>query len=73
MQVTPNDAARSTNFVIFPNMRVPDRSIINKVFLGLSDGQAGEDLSWWESSDGSRLPDAKSLFRLVAFGMESAR
>jgi hypothetical protein len=62
VQVTPNDAARSTNFVIFPNMRVPDGSIINKVFSGLSsDGQAAEDLSWWESSDGSRLPDAKVL------------
>lgn len=62
VQVTPNDAARSTNFVIFPNMRVPDRSIINKVFSGFSsDGQAAEDLSWWESSDGSRLPEAKVL------------
>ena len=60
-QVSPNDVARASNLVIFPNMRVPDRSIIHKVFTGSSntDGQAVENLSWWESSDGSRLPDAK--------------
>jgi hypothetical protein len=59
-QVTPNDAARDKNFVIFPNMRVPERSIISKVFTGESaDTEAAEDLSWWESSDGTRLPSAK--------------
>jgi hypothetical protein len=43
-------------------MRVPDRSIINKVFNGsAADGQAVEDLAWWESSDGSWLPSAKVL------------
>lgn len=61
-QVTPNDAARNANFVIFPNMRVPERSIIYKVFLGdMTDYEAIEDLSWWESSDGSRLPNTKVL------------
>jgi len=62
VQVSPNDAARASNLVIFPNMRVPDRSIINKVFTGsAADGEAVEDLAWWESSDGSRLPSAKVL------------
>src|SRR5579863_4230617 len=62
VQVTPNDVARSSNFVIFPNMRVPERSIIYKVFAGgTADGRAVEDLSWWESSDGSQLPVAKVL------------
>jgi hypothetical protein len=62
VQVTLNDAARAASFVIFPNMRIPDRSIINRVFAGsAADGQAMEDLSWWESSDGSRLPSAKVL------------
>jgi hypothetical protein len=61
-QVSPNDAARASNLVIFPNMRVPDRSIIHKVFTGSAvDGQAVEDLAWWESSDGSRLPSVKVL------------
>jgi hypothetical protein len=62
VQVTPNDVARSSNFVIFPNMRVPERSVIYKVFAGeTADGRAVEDLSWWESSDGSQLPVAKVL------------
>jgi len=57
VQVTPNDAARTANLVIFPNMRVPARSIIARVFAGEAPGdQATEDLSWWESSDGGKLP-----------------
>jgi hypothetical protein len=61
-QVSPNDAARASSLVIFPNMRVPDRSIIYKIFTGsATDGQAVEDLAWWESIDGSRLPSAKVL------------
>jgi hypothetical protein len=56
VQVTPNEAARKENFVIFPNMRVPERSLINRVFTReAADDKALEDLSWWESSDGSRL------------------
>jgi len=51
IQVTPNDAAREANFVIFPNMRIPQPSIINRVFVGDAvDGQGAEDLSWWKSS-----------------------
>jgi hypothetical protein len=57
VQVTPNDAARAANFVIFPNMRIPERSVIAKVFQGEAAAcQATEDLSWWESSDGGKLP-----------------
>ena len=59
-QVSPNESARSANLVIFPNMRVPERSIIYKMFSGeLAQAEAVEDLSWWESSDGSRLNNAK--------------
>ena len=59
VQVTPNDAARAANFVIFPNMRIPERSIIRKAFTGKAIGdEAVEDLAWWESSDGTRLPSA---------------
>jgi hypothetical protein len=57
--VTPNDAARAVNFVIFPNMRIPARSVISELFSGNGiDAHAVENLSWWESSDGSQLPDA---------------
>lgn len=60
VQVTPNDRARAENFVIFPNMRIPERSIIAQMFREeTSSDHAAEDLSWWESSDGSRLPSAK--------------
>jgi hypothetical protein len=58
VQVTPNDAARAVNLVIFQNMRVPARSLISEVFLGnVADAHGVENLSWWESSDGSQLPD----------------
>ena len=60
--MSPNDAARASNLVIFPNMRVPERSIIHRIFTdSVADGQAVEDLAWWESSDGSRLPSAEVL------------
>ena len=53
----PNDAARGTDLAVFPNMRVPERSIIHKVFIGeLYDGEADEDLSWWATSGGQQLP-----------------
>jgi hypothetical protein len=65
VQVTPNDAARVADFVIFPNMRIPGPSIINRVFAGEAvEGEATEDLSWWESSDGSRLPTTKVLVQV---------
>lgn len=60
VQVTPNDAARRGDLVIFPNMRIPKRSIIHRVFdEELKEAQAAEDLAWWESSDGTRLPSMK--------------
>lgn len=60
VQVTPNDAARRGDLVIFPNMRVPERSIIHRVFAEeLHEGQAEENLEWWESSDGTRLQSLK--------------
>ena len=57
VKVTQNDAARDCNLTIFPNMRIPPCSVISRVHHGVDeDLQAVEDLSWWESSDGSRLP-----------------
>ena len=58
VHVQPNDAARNVDFIIFPNMRVPERSIISKAFRGeVITSPAAEDLSWWESSGGQSLPN----------------
>ena len=60
VQVTPNDAARRGDLVIFPNMRVPERSVIHRVFAGeVQQAQGEEDLDWWESSDGTKLGSLK--------------
>lgn len=56
VKVTVNDAAREVGFCIHENMRVPKKSISHSVHhLGLDRGEAEEDLSWWESSDGRAL------------------
>lgn len=56
VHVTQSEAARQTGLSIFPNMRVPEESVIYRVFSdGAGELEAEEDLSWWESSDGSRL------------------
>jgi hypothetical protein len=52
-----NDTARAAGLVIIPNFRVPKKSVIYRVFEeGLPCSAAHEDLAWWESSDGTRLP-----------------
>ena len=51
-----NEAAPGTGLSIPPNMRVPERSVIYRVFSGIEEvGEADEDLSWWTSSAGGRL------------------
>jgi hypothetical protein len=57
VQISPNDLARERPFTIHENMRVPERSIISRVFskAALYD-EAEECLSWWEASNGTRLP-----------------
>ena len=56
----PNDAARGTGLMVFPNMRVPERSIIQRVFAGeVYKGDAREDLSWWLTSGGQQLPELR--------------
>jgi hypothetical protein len=53
-----NDAARLQGIQFHKNFRVPEQSVIYKIFAGsLAEGVASEDLSWWESSDGTRLED----------------
>jgi hypothetical protein len=55
--IIENERARRAGFRIHSNMRAPERSIVHRVFEGHSpDGDADENLDWWESSDGNRLP-----------------
>jgi hypothetical protein len=55
--VTINDAGANVGLRMHRNWRVPERSIIFRVFHQNGDGAAGEDLSWWETSSGTRLPE----------------
>lgn len=57
VHVTANEAAREESLAVFENMRVPETSIIYRVFQGIPYGEAVENLSWWETSKGFRLPD----------------
>lgn len=56
VRTTANEAARRVGIHIYPNMRVPEASVIHGVFDGsLLDGQRSEDLSWWTTSQGRKL------------------
>jgi hypothetical protein len=49
VKVTANEAAQAKGVLIPQNMRVPERSLIHRVFLGQDAPAAEEDLCWWES------------------------
>lgn len=56
VQVTFNEAAPAAGLAIPRNMRIPERSVIYRLFGSTEEtGEADEDLSWWTSSDGGRL------------------
>jgi hypothetical protein len=57
VHVTVNEAARRENLAIFENMRVPESSIIYRVFHDMPYGEAVENLSSWKTSNGFTLPD----------------
>jgi hypothetical protein len=55
-RVKANEVARRAGFKIFENMRVPERSVVYRVFTqGIRYGYEREDLSWWTTSDGTLL------------------
>ena len=56
LKVQANEHARDSSFTIFPNTRIPSRSIIYKVFSGNSEAVVVENLAWWSTSDGTALP-----------------
>ncbi len=54
--VTHSDMAREVDFAIFRNMRVPESSVIHRVYSdGVAYLDANENLDIWESSDGNAL------------------
>ena len=64
VQVSPNDSARKSDLIVFQNMRVPERSVIHQVFSNsIPELRAIENLSWWESSGGIRLPNMEVLIQ----------
>lgn len=64
VNVMPNEAARDQGLQIFRNFRIPQASIISKVFEGTAwNGEARENLNWWRASDGTELNDMPVLVR----------
>ena len=63
VQVSPSVLARKTDLIVYPNMRVPERSVLYRMFSNPTSDtavtEAIENLSWWEASGGFRLPERK--------------
>lgn len=69
VSVTRNDAAREMKFAVYPNWRVPERSVIFQVHSGDIEYAEGiEDLAWWESSDGKCLDACSVRVQARRFG-----
>lgn len=64
LHVTSSQSARDSGLIIFRNMRVPKRSVIYRVAAdGAGYLEAEENFSWWEASNGTRLPEQKVLVK----------
>lgn len=56
MTVRNNEAAEDAGFFLYENMRVPERSVISRVFFsGVASSRAEEDMDWWETSQDGPL------------------
>ncbi len=55
INVTVNEAASAAGIRFHKQWRVPIRSVMTRVFTQSGHAKAAEDLSWWETSNGSRL------------------
>jgi len=55
VHVTVNAAAREAGLNLHRNWRVPEESVISRVFQTGGYAEAEEDLGWWATSSGSRL------------------
>ena len=68
VHVTVNEEARKINLNIFENMRIPKNSIIHRAFTEKLDyAEAHENLSWWETSDGTRFRKCEVLVKVRCF------
>lgn len=54
--VTANGAADDIGLRIHRHWRIPERSVIFRVFQEDGDAAAAENLAWWKTSSGSTLP-----------------
>lgn len=71
LNITSNDAARETSLQIHRNMRVPKDSVIRRVWSeGADHLRAIENLSSWQASDGTSLPDRAVHVEAQRFGID---
>ena len=69
VHVTPNDAARKMGIKTIPNFRVPQKSVVYRVFHeGISYAEAIEELSSWNSSEGARWSGGTVLVKAKKVG-----
>jgi len=65
LHVKVNERAREQGILIYPNMRIPKKSVIHQVFSdGVEEAQAVENLDWWEASGIDYLPECR--VRIIA-------
>jgi len=57
VHATTNQAARDIGIYLPENWRVPGKSVIAAVFETGDSARARENLSWWRTSSGTRLPN----------------
>ncbi len=69
VHATPNDAAREIEVTVIPNFRIPNESVIYRVFNNdLVYAEAEENLALWESSDGKRLANCQVRVKAKRIG-----
>lgn len=72
LNITSNDAARERGLEIYRNMRVPERSVIHAGFSnGVDHLEAIENLSSWQASDGTSLPNRLVRVETERFGRDT--
>jgi len=57
VHTTTNQAAREMGIYLPKNWKVPERSVIARVFETGCSARAQENLNWWRTSSGGQLPN----------------
>jgi hypothetical protein len=63
VNVTVNNAARDAGIRFHKNWRVPNDSVISRVFEEGGSAEAAEDLSWWVTSSGAGLDECPVIVK----------